>query len=209
MTPAEIPRLQSRRVALYEQRFGKFDSGKNAYWSLRKERPVTLAEGARFDADMRAGRLAPVVRVATGAPVLSKIVMNGAPMPAGPPLRIISDQTAFRGGRMGWWRYPSGRVVPGRQLAPPSRSVGLRWTLRQPSGGAGMPVAPPQERLLHMPTEAMRIDALPSTPPPGPARPPSEPLFEAIMRHSPSRVPLLAPVASPRFAGHPLLAIRL
>ena len=50
-----IPRAQSQRVALYEQRFGKFDSGKNAYWSLVKGRPVALAEGARFDTERRRG----------------------------------------------------------------------------------------------------------------------------------------------------------
>ena len=72
MTPAEIPRPQSQRVALYEQRFGKFDSGKNAYWSLRKERPVTLAEGVTFDREMRAGR-ATVAAVQTVAAVREKV----------------------------------------------------------------------------------------------------------------------------------------
>lgn len=59
LTPGQIPRPQSQRVAMYEKSFGAFDSGKNAYWSLRKERPVSLAEGARFDVAMRAGKLAP------------------------------------------------------------------------------------------------------------------------------------------------------
>lgn len=163
MSPASIPRPQSQRVALYEQRFGKFDSGKNAYWSLRKERPVTLAEGARFDVDMRAGRLAPartatVVRGVgtvpsrTGATSYKRHLFKAAP--------VVS-------------RAPQG--------APPMRDVlgypkmSDRFTLYQG------PVAP-QERTSVMPTEARRIDALPASPPPGPARPPSEPLFDAIMR---------------------------
>lgn len=186
MTPAEIPRPQAQRVALYEQRFGKFDSGKNAYWSLRKERPVSLAEGARFDVAMRAGQLAPTGYIkATRLPVKQFV----SPVPAGaPPMwrglgypgkGQISDQVAFRGGRMGWWRYPSGRVVQGRQLAPPSRTTGLKWSLDRP--GKRPPIAP-QEVLTTMPTEAKLIDKLPATPPPGPARPPAEPMFDAVMK---------------------------
>jgi len=74
MSPAQIPRPQSQRVTLYEQRFGKFDSGKNAYWSLRKARPVTLAEGAAFDREMRAGRLAPP------APTFAAVALAPAPV---------------------------------------------------------------------------------------------------------------------------------
>lgn len=58
MTPTEIPRPQVDRVRLYGERIGSFDSTKNAYWSLREGRPVTLAEGARLDTEMRAGRRA-------------------------------------------------------------------------------------------------------------------------------------------------------
>lgn len=165
MTPAEIPRPQSQRVALYEQRFGRFDSGKNAYWSLRKGRPVTLAEGARFDVAMKAGRLAPVV-VGRLAPVVMMTTM-----------------------RLGWWRNTiTGEVRQGTRTKLPSRMAGWRWSSRPSESDMvigvrpRMPASPPQERFLHMPTEAKRIDALPSTPPPGPARPPSEPLFDAIMR---------------------------
>lgn len=132
MTPAEIPRPQSQRVALYEQRFGKFDSGKNAYWSLRKERPVSLAEGARFDVQMRAGALAPV------APRAS--MMLNRP----PPMMI-------------------------RTMGPDN----MPWN---------RPPIAPQEITSVMPTEARYVAALPAAPPPGPAQPPKEPLFEAIMR---------------------------
>lgn len=61
LNPSQIPVAQLLRVALYEERIRKpFPSTDNAYWSLRMGRPVTLAEGAQFDADMRAGKLAPV-----------------------------------------------------------------------------------------------------------------------------------------------------
>ena len=88
LTPGQIPRPQAQRVAMYEQRFGAFDSGKNAYWSLRRERPVSLAEGARFDVGMRAGQLAPVAprRVtprlpSTAPPLRHRMPQNGAPPP--------------------------------------------------------------------------------------------------------------------------------
>jgi hypothetical protein len=60
LAPSQIPVAQDLRVALFEERLGlSFTSDYNAYWSLREGRAVTLAEGARLDADYRAGRIAP------------------------------------------------------------------------------------------------------------------------------------------------------
>jgi len=85
----------------------------------------------------------------------------------------------------------AGRLAPARTLrvvrgvsVTPSRTGAI---YRVPTGAPpmrrrlGYPVAP-QERLTTMPTEARRVAMLPAAPPPGPARPPKEPLFEAIMR---------------------------
>lgn len=191
MSPAAIPRLQSARVALYEQRFGKFDSGKNAYWSLRKERPVTLAEGARFDVEMRTGRLAPVVRAPIPVALVEHAPLRTRPFVGRPPPILLTEPARpimMTTMRLGWWRNAqTGRVVMGTMQKPPDRMTGWSWSLRAPPPGVlgrGTlgPAIPPQEKLLHMPTEAKRIAALPATPPPGPARPPKEPLFEAIMR---------------------------
>lgn len=186
MDPASIPSRQSQRVALYEQQFGTFDSGKNAYWSLRRGRPVTLAEGSRFDQEMRAGRLVPVasggVRVVRGVSTMPSttgagtyravsartagMVRDLAPMPGGPPLR-----------RYGWWKNErTGQTTRGRQGIPPTRTAGWVWSPLRDSAIA------PQEKTSVMPTEARRVAALPSSPRPGPARPPSEPLFDAVMR---------------------------
>ena len=195
MDVASIPRMQSQRVALYEQQFGTFDSGKNAYWSLRRGRPVTLAEGARLDADMRAGRLAPAgtLRVKRGVSTMPsrtgatgyRVVKDMAPMPAGPPLRA---------GTAGYWyNTQTGQKQSGSPGTPPSRMTGWKWV----SIRGVMPIAP-QERTSVMPTEARYVAALPATPPPGPARPPKEPLFEAIMRQFQEQ--RAAPVSRPDFA---------
>lgn len=153
MAPAEIPRPQSQRVALYEQRFGKFDSGKNAYWSLRKERPVTLAEGAAFDRGMRAGRLKP-----TGYAKARTLV----------PQRGTTAWQAEAARRRALEVRSGGGAPPmRRRLGYPIRLTG--------------PIAP-SERTAVMPTEAKRIAMLPAAPPPGPARAPWEPLFQAITR---------------------------
>lgn len=185
MDPASIPRAQSQRVALYEQQFGRFDSGKNAYWSLRRGRPVTLAEGARFDADMRAGRLvsAGTVKVLRGVGTVPsrtgatgyRVVRDMAPMPAGPPLRA-------------------------RKAGTMTRAMGMVRDMRY------RPPIAPQERTSVMPTEARYVAALPATPPPGPAQPPKEPLFEAVMRQL--REKQAAPVLRADFAtpGRPLAA---
>lgn len=147
MIPAEIPRPQSQRVALFVQQFGKFDSGKNAYWSLRKGRPVTLVEGAAFDRQYKAGLIAPPAHMATlaalarpGSP-LARVFVRPDVAPAGPP--------------------PMQRWQEGYRKAPPIA---------------------PQEKFTTMPIEAVKFAKLPAAPPPGPARPPAEPLFDAVMR---------------------------
>lgn len=58
LTANQIPVAQDLRVQLFEERLGtQFTSAYNAYWSLREGRPVTLAEGAEFDAQYRAGKI--------------------------------------------------------------------------------------------------------------------------------------------------------
>ena len=208
MDVASIPRMQSQRVALYEQQFGSFDSGKNAYWSLRRGRPVTLAEGARFDADMRAGRLAKAgtLRVVRGVSTMPsktgagvyRAVRDLAPMPAGPPLRAR--------GTMGYWyNTQTGQRQSGQPGIPPSRMTGWKWVAMRGIMPVKMAIAP-QERTSVMPTEARYVAALPATPPPGLARPPKEPLFEAVMRQFQEQ--WAAPVARPDFAtpARPLTA---
>lgn len=173
MDPASIPRAQSQRVALYQQQFGPFDSGKNAYWSLRKGRPVTLAEGAQFD-----------------------IARNGAPLRQAVravPVYSTTGAGAFRQKR----EYTTGPPLPGdfapvriREKAAPITMPKTFARLIDATKATGMDMrwkgarvfTTPQERTAHMPTEAQRVAALPSSPRPGPAQPPKEPLFDAIMR---------------------------
>ena len=170
MAPAEIPRPQSQRITLYEQRFGKFDSGKNAYWSLRKERPVTLAEGAAFDRAYKAGQLAPPAHIA--------IRTTLAPQQYARPVTRVDTVPVFGTAvRLGWWRNAvTGETRQGTQARPPSRMAGWQWSPTRPAAVA------PQERYTTMPTEAVRVAMLPDAPPPGPAKPPAEPMFDAVMR---------------------------
>lgn len=93
LTARQIPPSQQARVQLFQKRIGPFTSAFNAYWSVRMGRAVSLAEGAGFDRDMRAGRLAPVWRGdvepigATAAPARSATVER-PPLPkAAAPMR--------------------------------------------------------------------------------------------------------------------------
>jgi len=129
LSPA-IPRPQSQRVALYEQRFGKFDSGKNAYWSLRKGRPVSLAEGARFDQAMRAGKLAPVVRRPARPPPMRRRL--GYPDPRGLKAPVDRGYTLFRG--------PQPILVYKPPIAPQERLTTMPIEARRL---AALPASPP------------------------------------------------------------------
>lgn len=116
--------------------------------------------------------------------------------------------------RMGFWSHTSGRKnISGPEGTPPSKMIGWSWTL-QPVPQVITHIAPPPILVAPRaptepppligpdqftgppPPEVQRYDALPDTPPPGPAVPPQEPMWQAMWRQVQEK--FAAPGAPPR-----------
>lgn len=146
---------------------------------------------------------------ATGIP--QTFVENGTALTYVPPQRDVQGEGFYMPAveprprptaRMGYWSHTSGRKnVRGIESTPPSRVPGWSWTLnpvpqvvrvepppprpRMPMGtipSIGGPKIGPEKFNGPPPPEIQRYDALPETPPPGPAVPPQEPMLEAWWR---------------------------
>ena len=122
-----IPTRQADRVRLFEQMFGPFGPGLNAYWSLRVGKPTSLAQGVTLDRAYRAGQIAPPIRDAR----LIIPVDAPAPRPVGRPALAGVQKVVFS-------RAPAvERAATTRAATPPIARRGLPLpTILAVGGGA-------------------------------------------------------------------------
>lgn len=106
--------------------------------------------------------------------------------------------------RVGYWHNASlGQFnVTGTATTPPSRSPGWNWTPTRVEPRAPTeppPLIGPDQFTGPPPPEIQRYDALPETPPPGPAVPPEEPMWQALWRQAQEQFMGPGPEPGPSF----------